>query len=155
MSATPAAESPTRQLAEFLAKYAPELRREARAAIARMRARLPGAIELVYDNYNWLVIGYAPNERPSTAVFSLALAPRWVTLCFLRNGPQIPDPEGLLRGTGKQVRSVRLAAARDIDTPAIRKLMDHAIRLAGDPYDEGAPRRTIIKSISARQRPRR
>jgi len=49
-----------------------------------MRARLPGAVELVYDNHNALAIGFGPTERASDAVFSIALFPRWVSLFFLR-----------------------------------------------------------------------
>jgi hypothetical protein len=150
-SATPP--SAARQLQAFLAKYSPELQREAKAARRRMRARLPGAVEIVYDNYNGLVIGFSPEERPSAAVFSLLLQPRWVTLCFLRDGPRIPDPEGLLRGSGSTVRSLRLATAADLDKPGVRRLMDEALRLAGDPFT-GRGGRLIIKSISARQRPR-
>ena len=149
------APSPARQLEAFLAKYSPELRREAKAALAGMRQRLGGAVELVYDNYNWLVIGFSPDERPSSAVFSLALAPRWVTLCFLRDGAKIADPDGLLRGNGQRVRSVRLGAGSDIDKPAIRALIDRALALAGQPFEPGNRRRLIIRSISAKQRPRR
>jgi len=51
------------QLAGFLAKYDPEIEALAREARKRMQARLPGATELVYDNYNALAIGYGPSER--------------------------------------------------------------------------------------------
>ena len=64
------------QIASFLAKYTPEIEAFAKAARARMRARLPGATELVYDNYNALAIGYGPSERASEAVFSIAVFPR-------------------------------------------------------------------------------
>jgi hypothetical protein len=46
--------SPEKQLDDFIAKYSPEIGMLTRAALAKMRARLPGAIELVYDNYNAL-----------------------------------------------------------------------------------------------------
>jgi hypothetical protein len=34
-----------------------------------MRGYLPGAIELVYDNYNALAIGFGPSEKSSDAIF--------------------------------------------------------------------------------------
>ncbi len=40
--------SPEKQLAGFIAKYTPEIGALGHAALAKMRARLPGAIELVY-----------------------------------------------------------------------------------------------------------
>ena len=67
------------QLNRFMARYAPPVTAVARAARARMRKRLPGSVEFVYDNYNALVVGFGPNERPSDAIVSLALYPRWVT----------------------------------------------------------------------------
>jgi hypothetical protein len=81
--------------------------------------------------------------------------PRWVTLCFLQGGPKLPDPNGLLRGSGTTVRNVRLASAADLETPAVRALIRIALARAKVPIDATARRRMVIKSISAKQRPRR
>jgi hypothetical protein len=124
------------------------------AALAKMRDRLPGAIELVYDNYNALVIGFSPTERASDAIFSIALYPRWVTLFFLR-GANIPDPQKLLKGGGKVVRHIVLETAADLDKPAVRALMKRALERCDKPINGAAPGRIIIKSVSAKQRPRR
>ena len=110
------AKSPAAQLAGFLAKFTPEVAASARAALARMRKRLPGAIELVYDNYNALAIGFGPTERASDAVFSIAVFPRWVSLFFLQSGTELPDPNGLLKGTGTRVRHIVLESPADLDT---------------------------------------
>ena len=58
------------QLEKFLARYTPEIAGLAKAALQKMRKRLPGAVEMVYDNYNALVIGFCPGERPSDVAFS-------------------------------------------------------------------------------------
>ena len=147
--------SPQKQLDGFIAKYSPDMRKRANAAIKKMRARLPGAVELVYDNWNWLVVGYGPNERASEALFSLVFATDHVTLCILRNGPRIPDPKKLLKGSGSRVRHMRLVDGIDIDTPAVNALMRETERLAGNPISETASRRLVIKAVSAKQRPRR
>jgi hypothetical protein len=76
--------NPKKQLDSFLAKYNPEIASLARRALTKMRKRLPGSIEMVYDNYYALVIGFVPNERPSDAIFSIALYPDHVSLCFSR-----------------------------------------------------------------------
>ena len=148
-------ESPATQFGRFLRKYSPAVAADARAALTRLRKLIPGAVELVYDNYNALVIGFGPTERASEAVVSLAVFPRWVTLCFIQNGPDIPDPGGLLKGAGNVVRHVRLQSAKDLDKPAIRALLKHAFTLADGQIDPGGRRRMVIKSISAKQRPRR
>src|SRR6516162_1811158 len=95
--------SPQKQLDGFLAKFTPEISALAKEVLAKMRARLPGAIQMVYDNYCARVIGFSPTERPSDAIFSVVLYPRWVTLCFLQ-GAEVPDRHGLLKGKGNIVR---------------------------------------------------
>ena len=146
--------SPQTQLAGFIAKYTPEIGAEARQALAKMRARLPGAIEMVYDNYNALVVGFGSTERPSEAIFSIVLFPRWVTLCFLQ-GAKLSDPEKLLKGKGTRVRHISLANGGDLDKPAVRDLITRALESAAKPISGTGKRRLIIKSISAKQRPRR
>ena len=144
------------QLSGFMAKYLPEVAKEFRAARKIMRKRLPGAVELVYDNWNWLVIGYSPNGKPLASVFSLVGAPRWITLCFLLNGTRLKDPKKLLRGGGKRIRSIQLlGGAKDLEKPDVASLMDQALELAGFPYDAKAKGKLVIQAVSQKQRPRR
>lgn len=145
-------ESPREQLNRFLAKYSVEVRSVARKAIAKLRVRLPGAIELVYDNYNALAIGFSSSERAADVIVSIALYPRWVSLFFMQ-GAKLPDPQRLLRGSGKQVRHIVLGDAIDLDQPAVEALVGSAID-RGKPLSTGRGR-TIIKSVSTRQRARR
>jgi hypothetical protein len=147
--------SPSAQLDAFLDKFTPEIAAEARVALRRMRARLPGAQELVYDNYNALAIGFAPTDRASDALFSIAVFPRWVSLFFLQNGTCLRDPDCYLEGSGKQARHIKLDNGAMIDDPGVQGLIAQALELAPQPIDPGQPRRLIIKSISAKQRPRR
>ena len=146
--------SPAAQLRTFMAKYTPEVAADARLVLTWMRARLPGAVELVYDNYNWLVIGFGPSERASEAPFSIVLAPRWVTLCFLYGG-RLRDPKKLLKGSGSVVRQIRLESPSDLEKPEIKRLIRAGVRAAAPPFRRGAPFTTVIRSISAKQRPRR
>jgi hypothetical protein len=143
-----------RQLDGFLAKFTPEVDSLAHDLMARMRARLPGAVIMVYDNYNALAIGFGPTGKPSQAVLSLAVMPRWVTLCFLY-GVGLPDPHGLLRGEGTRVRHVRLHEPGALDDPRIEALVAAAVSRSEPPFDPAAPQRLVIKSVSAKQRPRR
>src|SRR5215510_2771653 len=115
-------ERPEDQLAGFIGKYNPEIGALAHAILEKMRARLPGAIELVYDNYNALAIGFGPTERASDVIFSIALYPRWVSLFFF-HAVGLPDPEMLLRGSGNQARHIVLKDPALLDEPAVRALM--------------------------------
>jgi hypothetical protein len=142
------------QLASFIAKFNPEIAALAQSILAAMKERYPTAIQLVYDNYNALAIGFGPSERSSQAIFSIAVFPRWVSLFFLQ-GAGLPDPEGILQGSGNVVRHIRLPSAARLDELSVKKLMQEATARAAIPFAPlGAPR-LIIKSISAKQRPRR
>ena len=145
--------SPAKQLAGFLAKFNPPIVKLAKAARASLRRRLPGAIEMVYDNYNALVIGYSPTERPSDAILSIVVFPKKVSLCFVQ-GKHLPDPERVLAGDGNQVRFITLdQGAAILDTPAIGALVCEAIAFGEMPF--AGPGRLVIRSISKKQRARR
>jgi hypothetical protein len=146
--------SPEDRLAGFIAKYTPEIGALARAALAKLRARLPGAVELVYDNYNALAIAFGPTERASEALLSIALYPRWVSLFFL-DGVNLPDPQKLLKGSGKKVRHIVLEDAAALDRPAIQALIARALERAAKPLHGASPGRIVIKYVLAKQRPRR
>ena len=66
------AEEPEKQLATFIAKFDPPMVRLIRSVRGALRKRLPSANELVYDNYNFFVIGYCSTERASDCIVSLA-----------------------------------------------------------------------------------
>ena len=108
---------------------------------------------MAYDNYNFFVIGYGATNRPSEAVVSLAAQANRLSLCFL-NGATLPDPARVLRGEGRQVRSVPLESAGDLERPEIQRLLTDAFARASAPLTGGAGR-LIIRSISRKQRPRR
>jgi hypothetical protein len=92
------------QLRAFIEKFETKDQRLIRAVRKAVRKRLPTAHELVYDNYNFFVIGYSPTERPGDAVISIAARANAVSLCFLQ-GARLPDPGKLLRGSGNQTVS--------------------------------------------------
>jgi hypothetical protein len=88
-------------------------------------------------------------------VLSLAIMPRWVTLCFLK-GAKLRDPKKLLGGRGNIVRNIHLSSPSHLEDRDVRDLIDQSIA-AARPEFSGKPGRqqTVIKSISAKQRPRR
>ena len=146
--------SPRAQLDDFLDRFAPQVAKTARAVLAKMRKNLPGAVELVYDNYNALAIGFGPSEKTSLCVFSVAVYPRYPSLFFFRCLP-LDDPHKLLRGSGKMTRHIVINDAALLDTPAVKALIAQALKKSGNPFLAKARRRIVIKSISKKQRPRR
>ncbi len=148
------AESPERQLDRFLDAYTPEIAQLARKTLARLRKRLPNAIEMVYDNYNALACGFGPDERVSNVIFSIALYPKHVNFFFLQ-GAKLPDPEGLLQGAGSLVRHIRLESEKTLDRANVKAMMTAAMEMAKVPFDKDTKYKLVIKSVSAKQRPRR
>jgi len=146
----PAAE---KRLRTFIAKFSVPDQARIRAARRDLRRRLAGAFELAYDNYNFFVIGYSPTERPSDAIVSLAAQANRLALCFLK-GARLPDPAHILKGSGRQVRSVRLESARDLQRPEIARLITLAVALGAAPLPAGRTK-LVIRSESVKQRPRR
>ena len=143
-----------KQLAGFIAKFDPAIAKLVRSARSVLRERYPTAIELVYDNYNALAIGYSPTERTSDVLFSLAVYPRWIDLYFMY-GRSLPDPEKILQGSGKQGGFVRLDDLSVLDRPAVKALMAAAVDDSDVPLPKQPKGYTVIKSISVKQRPRR
>jgi hypothetical protein len=151
---SPKAKSPAAQLDSFIARFSPEMAAQAHAALKKMRGRLPGAVEMVYDNYYALVIGFCPVERASEVILSIAVYPRWINLNFMV-GDRLPDPEKLLQGSGKLNRHLRLEGPETLDKPAVKALIKAAIENASRPLNRKQAGRIVIASICSKQRPRR
>jgi hypothetical protein len=143
-----------RVLDGFVEKFAPERQRQIRGCRDRLAAWFPDAVQLVYDNYNFLVIGFGPTQRASDALVSLAAYRGGVNLCFLQRAPELPDPTAILRGTASVVRNVALTAAADLDRADVQALLEAQAALAVVPREASEGPMLVIKSVSAKQRPR-
>ena len=138
----------------FIRKFEPKVGKVIVACRAELRRLLPSAIELVYDNYNFFVIGYATSERASDTIVSLATAANGVGLSFYY-GATLSDPNKLLLGSGKQNRFIRLPNVEPLKSPDVLALVQSAVKQAKNPLQSQGGGYTVIKSVSAKQRPRR
>jgi hypothetical protein len=146
--------SPEQRVRGFIAKFEPRHQRLIRAVRRALRRRFPTGYELVYDNYNFFVLGYGPTERPSDCIVSVAAGANGVGLCFI-HGARLPDPRGLLLGSGNQTRFLRLESAAVLARPAVNALMAAAVARSGRRFPATGRVKLIIRSVSAKQRPRR
>ena len=143
-----------KQLEAFIEKFEPKARTLIRAVRRAVRRRLPAANELVWDNYNFFVIGYSATERPSDSILSIAAGASGVGLSFYR-GSTLPDPGRILLGEGKQNRFIRLDSAKVLDRPDVEALIAAAISQARVPFAKSGRGRLIVRSVSKKQRARR
>ena len=143
-----------KRLERFVDKFEPRHQTLIRAVRKALRKRLPTAYELSYDNYNFFVIGYSPTERPSDSIVSMAAGANGVGLCFIR-GASLPDPKKILLGSGNQTRFIRLESADVFARPEVEALISAAIAQGKTPLRATGRGQLIIRSVSAKQRPRR
>jgi hypothetical protein len=152
-AARPAPADAEQQLKGFVGKFEPKHQTLIRAVRRVLRRRFPTACELAYDNYNFFVIGYSPTARPSDAIVSMTAGSNGVGLCFIR-GATLPDPKKMLLGSGNQTRFIRLESAGVLARPEVEALIA-AIAQAKAPLPPTGRATLIIRSVSAKQRPRR
>ena len=150
----PPAIAPDKQIAGFLAKFDHALANKIQACRTILRKRFPTAVEIVYDNYNFLVFGFAATDRPSSTLVAIAANSKGVGLSFYW-GATLPDPHKILEGSGSQNRFVRLPTPETLSDPKVIALINDAEAQAKVPLSKSAKGYTLIKSISAKQRPRR
>jgi hypothetical protein len=158
LKAAPKAASATddaeEQLKGFIDKFAPENQALIRAVRKALRKRLPTANELAYDNYNFLALGYCSTERPSDCILSIAAAANGVGLSFYY-GATLPDPHGILLGSGNQNRFIRIESVEILARPEVEALIAAAVAQGKAPLPESGGGKLVIRSISAKQKPRR
>ena len=142
------------QLAAFIGKFDRSDQLRIRAVRRALRRRMPTAHELVWDNYNFFVIGYSPTDKPSDAVLSLAARANGLGVCFIR-GATLPDPKRLLLGSGNQTRFIRVDSPGVLARPDVEALIAAAIAQARVPLPTSGRGKLIVRSVSDKQRPRR
>lgn len=142
------------RLKAFIQKFQDREQSLIRAVRQAVRKRMPTANELVWDNYNFFVIGYSATERPTDSIVSIAAGANGVALCFMQ-GACLADPKKILLGSGKQTRFIRMTSAAVLADPDVEALVAAALDQAKTLLPLTGRGRLIIRSVAAKQRPRR
>lgn len=149
-----ATSTPAARLRAAVEKLDPKTQKLFRSVRAAVRKRFPTANELAYDYGNALVVGYAPAEHGIDSVVAVRAAAAGVFLYFSQ-GPTLPDPKRLLRGSGKQTRYIELESAGQLALPEVDALIAAAVAQARVPLPLAGKGRLVIKSDGAKKPPRR
>lgn len=155
---TPAAQSaPDRKAAEaeltaIIARHAPAHAKLLSAVRRKMRTLLPAAREIVYEYKTWLVISYSPSDKGYEGVFALRACADGVSFHF-NQGKTLPDPEKLLKGTGKQTRLIDLESATTLARPAVAKLIQLAIARNPIPFAKTTRGPVVIHQTAGKKKP--
>jgi len=146
--------TPEARLRSFIDRFDPKDQKLIRSVRAAVRKRFPTANELAYDYSHALVIGYSPADRGIDSIVAIRASATGVSLYFSQ-GPKLPDPKGLLRGSGKQTRFIELEAASQLVHPDVEALIAATIDQARVPLPSKGKGSLIIKSDGAKKPPRR
>ena len=144
--------SPRAQFSAFLSRFPPEIVALVKRCLPKLRRAFPGCYQLVYDYSHSLVVSFSMSERGYEGIVALAILSDCVRLYFDKS---LPDPKGLLEGSGGKVRSVILKAASDLDRGDIHELIRAAIKHSGATFPRTSSNPMIIKSESKKRKPRK
>ena len=134
--------NPEARFAALLARFPPEIVALVKRCLPKLRRAFPGCHELVYDYSHSLVVAFGMSDRGYEAIIAVAIFPGSVKLYFDKS---LPDPKGLLQGSGTKVRSVVLKAASELDRGDIKALIDAAIEHSGASLPRAGATRMIIR----------
>ncbi len=113
--------NPSPDVTAFLAPYSPAVRDLALRLRALVLEVAPGALEQVDAPAKMLAYGWAPTYKAMIAV--IMPLKDGVNLGIPR-GATLPDPDGLLTGSGKRARHIRITTSADIERPGVRALLE-------------------------------
>lgn len=146
--------TPESQLRTYIDQLDPKQQRLFKSIRAAVRKRFPTANELAYDYGDALVVSYAPADKGIDGILAIRASNAGVSLYF-NQGPQLPDPQRLLQGSGKQVRFIQLESTRQLALPEVEALIAAAVEQARIPFPSEGKGNLIIKSDRAKKTPRR
>jgi len=142
------------ELRRLIGAFAPAQLRRVGAIRRWLGKRLPTAHEVVYEYRDCFVLSYSPNEHGYEGVLAIRASADGVKLYFNR-GKELPDPEKVLQGSGKQTRWIDVEGAATLARPAVARLIDEALARNRVPFARTGRGPMVIRSTSARQLRRR
>ena len=111
---------------ELMAQSDPAMRPIATRLREIVYAVHPVAVEVVRLGDRAATYGVGPKKMSEGYCYVLPYA-EWVNLGFFQ-GAGLPDPEGLLEGTGARMRHIKVRFVDAADSPAVRALVEAALR---------------------------
>lgn len=122
---------PPHELLEFLYRYDPGIQSLALGLRKVVLEEMAPCHEYIFEMRSKVVLLYGTTERViKDCICSIHVFARHVTLAFHR-GTDLEDAGGVLQGTGKAMRHIRLKGLSELDRPEIRAYLRQARRRAG------------------------
>jgi hypothetical protein len=100
----------------LLSEHPPEQQAIERALRATIRRELPAAVEQV--DFGNKLIAFGRSMKMRGLLFAIIAHTSWVNL-QLADGADLPDPGGLIEGTGKRIRHVKIRSVADVSSEPV------------------------------------
>ena len=121
-------------LADLLKGRSPDVRKWTQAVLKVVRSAVSKANERVYMGWRVVAFSTAKIEPDKPA----AMSKMFCGVCPLKDsvgiyfhaGAKLPDPEGLLEGSGKGMRAVKINSKKPLRAAPLKKLVQAAAKLA-------------------------
>jgi hypothetical protein len=108
------------QIDRLLEPHAPSVQATARALRDAIRVEIDEVDERV--DFGNKLIAYGRSMRMRDLLFAVIPHAAHVNL-QLADGVDLPDPTGIVEGTGKRIRHVKVRSVEDASAPAVRDLI--------------------------------
>ena len=119
-------DAPEADIARLLNEHPPELQAIEHALRRLIRAEAPAAEERVDFGNKLIAYGWTMGMRD--LLFALICHKSWVNV-QLADGADLPDPSGIVEGTGKKIRHVKVRTLEEAGAPALLALLRAQIKI--------------------------
>jgi hypothetical protein len=134
-----------RELTDLLRRYEPDVQATTLALRAAVLDEIAPCHEAIFPiKKKWISVLYSTTQKRMRDNICLIVVYRdHVNLMFPR-GVDLKDPRGLLEGSGKAMRHVKMLSPADVDRPGVRAL----VRQAKKRPDLGKPETPLRKVVT-------
>ena len=146
---------PPRELLDFLHRYDSGVQSLALGLRKVVHEELAPCHEYIFEMRSKVVLLYGATERViADGICSINVFVRHVTLAFPR-GADLDDPAGILQGTGKGMRHVRLHTLSDLGRVEIRAFLRQARKRAGPKRRRPPTAAEVLTRVKQKSQPNR
>lgn len=142
------------ELRALVARQAPKHQRLVAGIRRSLRKLMPTAFEIVYEYRDSVVCSFSPSDRGYEGVLAVHASDEGVKLCFNR-GTELSDPDKLLGGSGKLVRSMDVTSTTVLTRASVAKLIQESLTLNPVPFSKSGKGDLVIRETTAKKRTKR
>lgn len=142
-------EDSEQQISKFLSPFREEIASFAQALRVELKRVTNPAYEVAGNSAQSFNIGYGFTTTSWDCYCAIIVYKKHINIS-LPSGVALTDPDGLLHGTGSRVRHLKIKELKDVQTPAVRKLLKearkHALEMVKDGGSDHEGVMTILKN---------